>query len=80
MVTRHNYILVHTKPYPTEEDEKAFVLSFAHGDVYASRDVNAEQLRKLQDDIADALEDWVKPARTMEYEDLGLTDPDNIPF
>lgn len=78
MVAQHNYIIVHRKAW--EDTERPFTLSFAQGDIYASRDVDAKQLRQLRQDIADVLEEDAGRMEQMTHGDLGLVDPDDIAF
>ncbi len=51
-----------------------------HGPVYASRDASASQLRKLVQDIKDVLDENTPAPEQMQHGDLGLTEPEDIPF
>lgn len=68
MVSTKSYTIVHAKGYSLDGEEAPYVLSIAHGDLYASRDMTGAQLRQLRADISELLEET---DRAMVAGDIG---------
>ena len=78
-----NYLLfrlVEKVDADNEEDER-YSLSWSRHDVWSEHGaITRRQAEELLEEIKTALDVAAQPKRTMDYEDLGLTNPDDIPF